>query len=189
MWITQYFKNDADGKSQAGRDKLRAQHADGLADMLHGKDRELDALAIKIYEYALQNRSGGTLYRKSGVHRIAKLYHKYNRTNDAIELLYGLAERDGKWTSTLVKTWANQTPLISTSNESRISYRSRNAERHRPPHGLLVAAVPSYFEQRRAAAIYKGGSYGYNDIYLDWKTNASNKLVTANVVAEALTEA
>ena len=162
-------------------------HKGYLGLSLQGKDRELDGQIIKLYEASLEQRSPKSPYRASRVHELAKLYHKFERKQDALDLMYGLAERDRKVDEFLVENWG-RAKTVNLDHERiwdlRTAVKTLNSIGYPLDSLLLLSRVT--FEQRRAAGVYKGGGWEYNDEHVNEASSKSQKLLSTNAIVEAL---
>ncbi|MEM8671263.1 MAG: serine/threonine-protein kinase [Planctomycetota bacterium] len=187
QWIKENYKSVRPYQQKSDQDEFLAVYAGFLGDVLNGRDRELDLWVIKLYKQSLEHRDLGSPYRNSRLHELAKLYHKYGRTSEGIDLLYGLVERESEAKEYLVDNWGR---VESVNLEHERIWDLRTAVKTlnsigRPLDSLeLLSRIT--FEQRRAAQQYKGGGYTYDDKDVDRYTKDSRKLVTSNAIVEAL---
>ena len=171
----------------AGYQQLNGHYAGFLGDVLAGRDRGLDEQVIKLYEASVAHRSPTSPYRKSRVHQLAKLYHKFGRDQEAIDLLYGLVERERNTDEYMENTFGD--PGQVNLNHERIwDLRTAVSTLNDIGYPLDSLSLLSRvtFEQRRAAGVYKGGGWEYNDKNVDQATNQSQKLLNTNAIVESL---
>ena len=136
---------------------MKWYHAKYLGLSLQGKDRGLDRQIIKLYEASLEQRSPKSPYRTTAVHELAKLYHKFERKQDSLDLMYGLADRERKVEEYLVENWG-RAETVNLDHERiwdlRTAVETLNSIGYPMDSLTLLSRVT--FEQRLAAGNYKG---------------------------------
>ena len=187
QWLEANYGTVQTPTQGADRDTFLATYAEFLGSQLEGKDQELDLCVIKLYEVALEHRHMGLPYRDSKIHALAKLYHKYDRTDEARELLVGLVERESKVDEYLIENFGRAAG-VNLDHERIWDLREAVETLNgigQPMDSLALLSRIS-LEQRRKAAVFKGGGWHYDDQYVEDATRDSQKLLTAKAVVEAI---
>ena len=186
QWIKDNHETVREFKQESDYHELLWWYAEYLGDVLGGRDRELDEQVIKLYEESLDHRSLKSLYRKTCVHQLAGLYHKLGRSQDALDLLYGLAVRERDIDEYVSNNWSNPKAVnldLERIWDIRTAVATLNGIGY--PMDALSLLSRIDFEQRRRAGIFKGG-WEYRDDFVVQATSKSQKLLNTNAIVEAI---
>ena len=186
QWIKDNHETVREFRQQSDYHELLWWYARYLGDVLGGRDRELDKQVIKLYEESLDHRPLKSLYRKTCVHQLARLYHKLGRKQDALDLLYGLAVRERDINEYVGNNWSNPNAVnldLERIWDIRTAVATLNGIGY--PMDALSLLSRIDFEQRRKAGIFKGG-WEYKDEYVDQATSKSQKLLNTKTIVEAI---